>query len=158
MTTQTIKDQLEVRKEQAVSGIILQYVQENSHLTLQQLSDAMGDDTVATELLANTPLCELVNVEVIIPGPRAKNGHAAKRKGKKAPKNAPKKTAKKNGAKGPTLTLKKFLVGKKAKDSFKTKEYGEAASISSQTALTHLTESKSVKKTGQKRGTLWVVQ
>ena len=144
----------------AVSKIIIEYVQENTHLTLQQLSDAMGDDTVATELLANTPLCELVNAEVVIPKARAKNGngHAAKRKGKKAPPG-PKKTAKKNGVKGPpALTLKKFLVGKKAKDSFKTKEYGEAAAISSQTALTHLTESKSVKKTGQKRGTLWVVQ
>ena len=143
----------------AVSKIIIEYVQENAHLTLEEISAALGDDAEATQILANTPLCELVSTEVVAPKPRAKNGHVTKRKGKKAPKNAPKRAAKKNGVKGPpTLTLKKFLVGKKAKDSFKTKEYGEAASISSQTALTHLTESKSVKKTGQKRGTLWVVQ
>jgi hypothetical protein len=162
----SLQDQLRDLKFAAHSEVVVGLVQANDHLTLTELSDKFSDDSFAKDILATTPLRDLIGVA------RAQAPKNGKRKVSAAPKTEAK--SKPNGAKPrkkapprPTSAavakssnadLEAFLGGKTQGYSFKTGEYKEAAGIMQQTALKHLHASAAVAKEGEKRNTVWVVQ
>lgn len=167
-TSTTLKDQLEDAKRQTYAATVVELFQKNSHKTLSELSSEIGEDDEAVNILMSTPLRDLVGDcaadeslegrEVNAKRSKAWAKKTAKRVTKKAPKRVSKKTAKKRPTLKAGITLAQFLKGAEKGWKFKAKAYAEAAGITQQTAINHLNKSSKVKLTGQKRGSMWVVQ
>lgn len=166
----TISDQLKALREEAYSDTVIRLVRQNSHMSLAQLSETIGDDPTANTILLNTPLHDLVpaaaaagdaGVNGKAPEPEAappKNGH---RKKKAPPRMAAKskKGTKKTGKKKRKYTdIDDFLTGREKGDTFKTAEYRDGLGISQPTALKELKASKAVRSKGERRGMHWVVR
>jgi hypothetical protein len=141
----TLDEQLQQRMDSVYRDKVIYLVQENAHLTLEELS--------ALKVLLNTPLHELASIEARRAA-APKNGTSAKVKvKKKTPTNGVKKSKS-----VPAMDLDTFLKDRSKGDAFKTAEYTTAAKIGQQTALNHLNKSNAVEKQGERRGVKWVVQ